>query len=90
MGEPLKVIEIDSNGKLIETIMGANISEGHKMQHFVPAGHWFASTSLGEFSFVGCTVSPGFDFEDFEMGKKELLSTQYPDLKKILEEFCLD
>lgn len=89
-GDPLKVIEIDSEGKLIETIMGTDIENGQVMQHFVPAGHWFGSTSLGEYSFVGCTVSPGFDFEDFEMAKKSDMINVYPDLKKILKEFCLD
>ena len=32
----------------------------------VPAGHWQAARSLGEFTLVGCDVAPGFDFEDFD------------------------
>jgi predicted cupin superfamily sugar epimerase len=90
LGAPLKVIEIDLEGNLIETIMGIDFGGGQKLQHFVPAGHWFGSTSMGDFSMVGCTVAPGFDFADFEMGKKELLSKQYPYLKNILDVFCLD
>lgn len=89
MGAPLKVIEITPEGKLIETIMGIDISAGHKLQHFVPAGHWFASTSLGDLSFVGCTVAPGFDFVDFEMGKRDMLSKQFPGLVDTLESYCL-
>jgi predicted cupin superfamily sugar epimerase len=33
----------------------------------VPAGCWQAAKPLGEYSFVGCTVAPGFEFEDFEI-----------------------
>lgn len=89
-GDPLKVIEIDKEGKLKETTMGTDIANGQVMQHFVPAGHWFASTSMGEYSFVGCTVSPGFEFEDFEMAKKKIMIKEHPHLKKVLEQFCLD
>lgn len=88
-GSPLKLLEITPEGKLIETIMGNDLEQGHKLQYYVPAGHWFASTSLGEFSFVGCTVSPGFEFSDFEMGKKHLLEQEFPHLEPVLEQFCL-
>ncbi len=90
LGSPLRLIEIAPNGKLIETIIGPDISKGQKLQHFVPAGNWFASTSLGEFSFVGCTVSPGFDFNDFVMGKKAELSKIYPEHSGVFERYCLD
>jgi len=33
----------------------------------VPAGCWQTATSLGEYTLVGCTVAPGFDFASFEM-----------------------
>lgn len=90
LGDPLLVIEITPTGELIKTIMGPDILNGHKLQHIVPAGHWFASTSMGEFSFVGCTVSPGFDFQDFEMGKKENLLKKYPHLEKEIEAYSLN
>jgi len=35
--------------------------------HVVPAGHWQAAESTGEYTLVGCTVGPGFDFHDFSM-----------------------
>ena len=90
LGDPLKIIEITPSGELIETIMGPSLNLGHKSQYFVPAGHWFASTSLGDYSFVGCTVSPGFDFKDFEMGKKKDLSDKFPNMNEILDMYCLD
>tara|TARA_Y100000385_G_C12988539_1_gene591758 strand:+ start:424 stop:900 length:477 start_codon:yes stop_codon:yes gene_type:complete len=90
IGDPLLVIEISPKGELIKTIMGPDIFNGHKLQHIVPAGNWFASTSTGEFSFVGCTVAPGFDFSDFEMGKKENLLKKYPNLAKEIEAYSLN
>jgi len=46
--------------------------------HVIPAGVWFAAEleNKNSFAFVGCTVSPGFDFADFTMGKKEELLAQ--------------
>lgn len=90
LGDPLIVIEITPSGKLIETILGTDIVQGHKLQHFVPAGNWFASTSLGEFSLVGCTVAPGFDFEDFEMAKEDELKRLFPEHERIISQYCLD
>lgn len=86
MGDPLKIIEITPTGELKETLLG----EGYDLQYFIPAGNWFASTSLGDYSFVGCTVAPGFDFADFEMAKKEELVKKFPHLKKTIETFALD
>lgn len=90
LGDPLKILEITPEGKLIETTLGTDFKAGHKLQHIVPAGHWFGSTSTGEYSFVGCTVSPGFDFEDFEMGNKEALSSEFPHLKELIEKYSLE
>jgi hypothetical protein len=37
------------------------------------------------FALVGCTVAPGFDFEDFEMGKRAELTTRYPQHRELIE-----
>ena len=87
-GDALEVIEIDLNGNLISTQIGKDISKGQTFQYTVKAGHWFGSRVLkdGEYSFVGCTVSPGFDFKDFEMAKRDDLCRQFPQHKNIIEE----
>ncbi|MBI4835384.1 MAG: cupin domain-containing protein [Planctomycetes bacterium] len=38
-----------------------------------------------EYSLIGCTVSPGFDFADFELGKREALVKKFPHAKNIIE-----
>ena len=42
--------------------LGPDIAMGERPQGVVPAGHWQAAESLGEWTLVGCTVAPGFEF----------------------------
>ncbi len=87
-GGPLKIVEISPQGELIETILGNQFLEGQKIQYVVKAGHWFASYPLegSRYCFVGCTVAPGFDFQDFELGQRKVLSEQYPQHTQIIHE----
>lgn len=47
--------------------LGTDILGGDAAQALVPKGHWQAARSLGDWSLVSCTVSPGFRFEGFEL-----------------------
>jgi predicted cupin superfamily sugar epimerase len=47
--------------------MGPDVLGDDQAQSVVPAGHWQAARSLGAWSLVTCTVSPGFRFEGFEL-----------------------
>lgn len=87
LGESLEVVEIDLKGKLIRTKIGRDFINGENLQYTVKAGHWFASHSLGTFSFVGCTVAPGFDFNDFEMANGDKLKEQYPKHSEVISKF---
>lgn len=48
-------------------VLGPDVGTGQRPQIVVPAGAWQAAESLGEWTLVGCTVSPGFDFDGFEL-----------------------
>jgi uncharacterized protein len=48
-------------------ILGPAIEKGQQPQVIVPAGAWQAARSLGDYTLVGCTVAPGFEFSKFEM-----------------------
>ncbi len=89
-GEPLNVFVIDYNGELQTITLGNNITQGELFFYTVPANSWFASRPLqnAAFSFVGCTVSPGFNFEDFELAKVNELCRQYPQHEKMIRELC--
>ena len=90
-GEPLEILSIE-NGILKRTILGNDFLAGHQAQAMIPANTWFGSRlQQGKrFGLVSCTVSPGFDFQDFEMAKKENLILEFPDLKEIIDEMTLD
>jgi predicted cupin superfamily sugar epimerase len=79
-GDTLSIYEIETNGTLIEHKLGSNAGSVEVFQTVIKAGNWFASrVSNGNgYALVGCTVSPGFDFEDFEMAERKLLTAQYP------------
>ena len=70
--------------------LGRNIQEGEVFQYVVPAGAWFASEPAASsfFTLVGCTVAPGFDFDDFEMANKDYLLQQYPHHKLLVNRLC--
>ena len=82
------VIHPDGNGEVLK--LGKDVQNGYSFQLLVKAGCWFASKPADEnsFSLVGCTVSPGFDFADFEMAKQEELLKVYPQHKEWIEQLC--
>lgn len=51
--------------------LGPDVLGGEAPQAVVPAGHWQAARSTGDFTLVSCTVSPGFRFEGFELAPPE-------------------
>jgi len=79
-GDALEVVEINEEGVLKTTLVGSNLAAGECFQYTVPASTWFGSRVKqgGKFALVGCTVAPGFDFADFEMGARAALLNQFP------------
>lgn len=87
-GEALEVIEMDGRGEVKRTLVGPDLAAGEVFQYTVPAGNWFGSRvkAGAEFSLVGCTVSPGFDFRDFEMAERENLVKEFPQHAELIKE----
>ncbi|OGR50588.1 MAG: hypothetical protein A2049_10860 [Elusimicrobia bacterium GWA2_62_23] len=83
-GGPLRISAIRPDGKSESALLGP----GHNCQHLVPAGRWFgAAPEPGSgWSLVGCTVAPGFDFRDFELGSREGLLKRFPRAAKIIRQ----
>lgn len=79
-GAGLVVYEIKPHGSLHMHRLGLDMDTGEQPQVLIPAGSWFASRVEVHESYClcGCTVSPGFDFEDFELASKSVLQQQYP------------
>ena len=89
-GDPVDIHVIEPNGEYQLISLGKNALKNEVFQAVVPAGAWFASKSAGEYSLVGCTVAPGFDFADFELAKAELLAAEFPDQRELIFSFCRD
>jgi predicted cupin superfamily sugar epimerase len=87
-GDPLIIYMIDKDGKLESVMLGNDFESGQMFQFVVPANTWFASrpASKSEYCFVGCTVSPGFDFADFELASREELNRTYPQQVDLINE----
>ena len=70
-GDPLKLL-ISKDGKNIEEIILNNKINNDQIFHYiVKAGTWFSMESQGEYSLIGCTVAPPFDYNDFELAPKK-------------------
>lgn len=89
-GDTLHVYVLHDDGELQVIKLGSDIANGELFQFVVPADCWFASrpATASEFCFVGCTVSPGFDFADFEMAKAEELVKAFPQHAEVIRELC--
>lgn len=66
-GAPL-VLSISEDGKMVRDLrLGSDIVGGDRPQGIVPAGAWQAAVTTGDWTLVGCTVAPGFEFSGFEL-----------------------
>ncbi|WP_144549623.1 cupin domain-containing protein [Bacillus sp. X1(2014)] len=85
-GSPLTIHVIDENGKYQELKLGLNLEKGEVPQILVKKNSIFGSSVMEEdtFSLVGCMVSPGFEFRDFELFTQDELIQKYPDHEEII------
>ena len=88
-GDPVKMIQINDDGKLNEIIMGNKLSNGEVPQVIVSPHVWQGTKLLsgGSWALLGCTVSPGFEFEDFINGEREELTKKFPQHRSIIKEY---
>lgn len=87
-GDPLEVLVLNSDGQLEIVRLGPDPEKDQNFQAVVRAGNWFASrvASGGSFALAGCTVSPGFHFDDFEMASGDELARLYPQHSLLIEQ----
>nr|WP_312291739.1 cupin domain-containing protein [Clostridium chromiireducens] len=84
-GSPLTIYMINPEGELIIEQLGLNIEKGEKPQVLVPKNYIFGSAMNNKgYALVGCMVSPGFEFKDFELFEKIYLLEKYPQYKELI------
>jgi predicted cupin superfamily sugar epimerase len=86
-GSPIIVYVIEPDGSYSEILLGSDPDAGEVLQAVVKTGCWFASRvrDPNSFALAGCTVAPGFDFADFELGKRAELVRLYPQHRTLIE-----
>lgn len=91
-GSPLELHIIHPNKKHELIFLGHDIENGEILQHTVPHGSWMGATpkEINSYSITGATVSPGFDFNDFELGKRNELIKLYPQHESIINKLALE
>ncbi len=79
-GAPLRLVLIAPDGALREHRLGPLPDDGAARYAWVPAGVWMgARVEHGpDFALAGCTVTPGFEFEDFEPARRRALLDRFP------------
>ncbi|HTU81901.1 MAG TPA: cupin domain-containing protein [Candidatus Acidoferrales bacterium] len=85
-GDALEMLQLDETSSRT-LLVGPNVEAGERPQALVPAGVWqgVRVTPGGTFALVGATVSPGFDFADFEMGERAALIAAHPEQAALIE-----
>ena len=66
-GAPLELLQLSADLASLTRVALGPLSGGQAPVHTVPAGDWQAARTTGTYTLVGCTVGPGFDFQDFTM-----------------------
>ncbi len=87
-GSALLLVAIDAGGQLRSFTLGNDVERGETPPVRIRAGWWYAARleDSDSFALVGCTVSPGFEFEDWELGRREELQAQFPQHARVIEE----
>lgn len=87
-GSPLKLHIIDKKGNYQYHLIGNDIANNQIPQFTVSGGDWFAAevAEPNSYSFVGCTVAPGFEFDDFVLPRRDELIELFPQHSAIIQQ----
>src|SRR6202035_5823212 len=80
-GDAVEMLQFKANGRGERVVIGSDLGRGQRPQVVVGRGVWQGSRLVagGRWALLGCTVSPGFEFEDYETGVREELSARWPE-----------
>ncbi len=86
LGDPVTMLQLHPDGSGDTVTLGQDILSGQLLQHVVPKGVWQGATLAGDgrFALMGVTVSPAFDFEDFEVGDRAALLADFGDYRDLI------
>jgi predicted cupin superfamily sugar epimerase len=85
----VKIFTIDNTGLLSQYRLGKNTEKNEEFQVVIRNNNWFAAELIDKKSFclIGCTVSPGFEFIDFELAARQDLIEVFPQHRDLIMSF---
>ena len=80
-GDPVELLRLRADGSGDVVTLGTDLLAGLQPQALVPAGDWQGAALApgGTFALMGCTVAPGFAFDDFDLGGRADLQARWPE-----------
>jgi hypothetical protein len=86
LGAAAELLLLHSNGTGELTRLGSGLDAGERPQIVAPRGTWQGIRSTGDFTLMGTTVAPGFEYSDYGSGSREELVAQYPQFADLIRQ----
>lgn len=85
-GTSLTLYVINPKGELTQIVLSNELNKESVLQYAIPENYWFAArvNDPQSYALISCTVSPGFEFEDFQLAKRSQLINLFPQHKNII------
>jgi uncharacterized protein len=92
LGDPVRMLQLGPGKATREIVFGSDLAAGQQLQVVVPRGIWQGSLLEpgGRFALFGCTVAPGFEYEDYEHGKRGELTEQFPEHREMIRRLTVE
>ena len=86
LGDPVEMLQLFEDGSGARTVIGPDLLAGQRPQVLVPRAVWQGSRLIegGRWALMGCSVSPGFEFEDYEDIPRADLLARWPDWHNLI------
>ncbi len=91
-GDAVEMLQLFADRSSTQVVIGNNFTAGERPQVVVPRGVWQGSrlVSGGRWALLGCTVSPGFEFEDYRQGHREILVAGWSQAREMITALTTD
>jgi uncharacterized protein len=89
LGDPVVMLQLLPDGSSQTVTLGTDLTRGQRPQVVVRGKVWQGSRLApgGRWALMGTTMSPGFDYADFELGDREQLTSQYPGVAETIRQY---
>ncbi|HTU14016.1 MAG TPA: cupin domain-containing protein [Solirubrobacterales bacterium] len=84
MGDPARIHIFGPGREYGDSILGTDLGSDQRPQIVVPGGTWQSAETLGEWTLLGTTMSPGFRTEDFELADRAELGAHWPEAAELI------